>query len=173
MDLAVSSQPSDAHLVSEENPSLGNTVANRFWAKVLRGDPDECWPWQAYTDRDGYGRFSLNGRKERAHRVAARLDGRDLTGKVVRHTCDNPTCVNPRHLKTGTQRENMRDRDRRNRQPRGVRNGRSRLSREDIIAIRQDGRPAKELARHFGTSASNIREIRTGRSWRHVEQPSK
>ena len=143
--------------------------AERFWDKVARCEPSECWEWEAYTDRDGYGRFSLNGRKERAHRVALRLDGRYPAGQVVRHTCDNPGCVNPAHLKAGSQRENMRDRGRRNREPCGERNGQSRLTREDVKKIRAADRPSKELANRFGTTASNIREIRSGRSWRHLE----
>jgi len=156
------SQRRDGEPITEE-------TTQRFWAKVRNNGPDECWTWTAYTDRDGYGRFSLNGRKERAHRIAVRLDGRNPDGKVVRHTCDNPECVNPAHLKLGSQRENIRDRDKRNRQPRGERNGRSRLSREDVKSIREDDRPAKELAKRFDTTSSNVREIRSGRSWRHVE----
>jgi len=147
---------------------ISDKDARRFWDKVDRQSEEACWKWQAYTDRDGYGRFSLNGKKERAHRVAARLDGRDPTGKVVRHTCDNPSCVNPAHLEVGTQRDNMRDKVQRGRQARGARNGRSHLSREEVVAIRNDSRPAKEVAERFGTTASNIREIRSGRSWRHV-----
>jgi len=162
-------QPGISSFSLPSNSALSPDVANRFWAKVQVGSPEECWLWTAYTDRDGYGRFSVRGRKLRAHRVAVRLDGRYPTGKIVRHTCDNPGCVNPSHLQLGTQRENMRDRDERGRQPRGARNGQSRLSRDDVKAIRRDDRPAKELAARYDTTASNVREIRTRRTWRHLE----
>jgi hypothetical protein len=148
--------------------SISETDRDRFWDKAKRGDPDECWPWQAYTDRDGYGRFSLNGKKKRAHRVAVRLDRRDATGKVVRHTCDNPSCVNPDHLETGTQRENMRDRDRRKRQPRGARNGQAKLTREEVVEIRKSTRSSRVLAGIYGVAPSTIRMIKTGGSWDHI-----
>jgi len=143
--------------------------AERYWSKVDRRDPDECWLWQAYTDRDGYGRFSLQGRKERAHRVAVRLDGCDPSGQVVRHSCDNPSCVNPDHLQVGSQHDNMRDMVERERQPLGERNGRSQLSLEEVKIILKATGSTADLAKRFDTSPSNIREIRSGRSWRHVE----
>jgi len=154
---------------SNETPNpISDEDALRFWDKVDAQGPTNCWKWQAYSDRDGYGRFSLNGRKKRSHRVAVRLDGRDPTGKVVRHTCDNPSCVNPRHLKTGTQRENMRDRDRRCRQPRGMRNGQAKLTREEVLEIRKSTRPSRVLAGIYGVAPSTIRMIKTGGSWNHT-----
>jgi len=140
----------------------------RFWEKVEITDLDDCWLWTASTDKDGYGQFKLNGRKLRAHQVAVLLDGRDPTGKVVRHLCHNPRCVNPNHLAVGTHRANSRDMVRLDRQPRGERNGQSQLSDEDVRKIRKSGETSRELAKQFGTSESNIRMIRTGRSWKHV-----
>jgi hypothetical protein len=124
--------------------------------------------WTAYTDRDGYGRFSLKGKKERAHRVAARLDGRDPTGQVVRHTCDNPGCVNPDHLKVGTPKDNAGDMVRRGRSPRGARNGQSKLTRREVKRIRASSSASGYLAGLFGVAASTIRTIRTGASWSHL-----
>jgi hypothetical protein len=124
--------------------------------------------WTAYTDRDGYGRFSLKGKKKRAHRVAARLDGRDPTGQVVRHTCDNPGCVNPDHLKIGTPKDNAGDMVRRGRSPRGARNGQSKLTRREVRRIRASRSPSGFLAGLFGVAASTIRTIRTGASWSHL-----
>ena len=159
-------QPCDRHNV--ESQALGTDDEARFWAKVAKGDPADCWTWTAYTDRDGYGRFSLNGNPRRAHRVSVRLDGRDPTGKVVRHACDNPSCVNPAHLKVGTQRKNMRDRDRRDRGPRGARNGQAKLSKQEVLAIRKTTRPSRVVAQQYNVSPSQIRAIRSGGSWSHL-----
>ena len=146
---------------------ISDTDADRFWEKVRQVDSD-CWEWTAYTDRDGYGRFSLNGNPRRAHRVAARLDGRDPTGKVVRHACDNPSCVNPAHLKVGSQHENMRDRDRSDRGPCGARNGQAKLTKQEVLAIRKTTRPSRVVAPQYSVSPSQIRAIRSGGSWSHL-----
>lgn len=85
----------------------------RFWRKVAIGEPDECWLWTAGTDGDGYGKIwvqALN-RSTGAHRVSWFLSRREwpAPGEVIRHTCDNPPCVNPAHLLTGTHKDNYND----------------------------------------------------------------
>lgn len=90
----------------------------RFWDKVRKGHTSECWLWVGGTKR-GYGRFWYNGRAQYAHRVAYMLErGTVPDDVVVRHTCDNPTCVNPRHLVLGTQTDNVSDMVERGRQSR-------------------------------------------------------
>lgn len=88
-------------------------LAMRFWEKVSVRDPDECWPWNASKDRDGYGKFSVNrGTWRRAHRVAfemIRTDEPLLPSDVLCHRCDNPSCCNPFHMFRGTRADNTRD----------------------------------------------------------------
>lgn len=82
----------------------------RFWAKVDRRGPEECWPWTKAHNEHGYGLMRVNGRLEKAHRLALIGDGEDPGPDVkVLHKCDNPPCCNPRHLRFGSQLENMRD----------------------------------------------------------------
>src|SRR4051812_22074657 len=80
----------------------------RFWSKVDK--TGECWLWTAYRDAAGYGRFGLAGKVQKAHRVSYELAvGPIPAGAHVLHSCDNPPCVNPDHLRVGSRIDNMRD----------------------------------------------------------------
>ncbi len=92
-------------------------LVERFWIKVKRGGPDDCWPWQG-TRSNGYGQIAVThdgrGRRQRrllAHRVAWELaNGKKIPrGLLVRHRCDNPPCCNPQHLLLGTHGDNIAD----------------------------------------------------------------
>ena len=85
----------------------------RFWAKVVRGAPGECWLWNGTLDEDGYGIFFPSGRKRvRAHRFAYELlVGPIPEGLVIDHVrergCAHRNCVNPTHLEPVTDVENV------------------------------------------------------------------
>jgi hypothetical protein len=80
---------------------------NRFWDKVDRVDPDECWTWQAAT-RKGYGVFFFCGRLVPAHRFAYELlVGSVPDGLELDHLCRNRGCVNPAHLEPVTRSVNV------------------------------------------------------------------
>lgn len=83
----------------------------RFWAKVRKGNPDECWPWLGYVDRKtGYGRFGSNGKVNSAQRFAWESTfGPVPPGLLVCHKCDNPVCQNPNHLWLGSYSDNNAD----------------------------------------------------------------
>ena len=80
----------------------------RFLAKVTKAK-NGCWLWTGAKDKDGYGVFSMNKKSNRAHRLAYKHWNGTIPEKhVIRHTCTN-LCVNPAHLLTGTQQQNMYD----------------------------------------------------------------
>lgn len=84
-------------------------VKSRLDKFVLIGDG--CWNWTGYLNNKGYGKFAFRGRSESAHRVSFMLANNleSLPKEFVCHTCDNPKCVRPDHLFTGTRTDNMRD----------------------------------------------------------------
>lgn len=142
----------------------------RFWDKVHKGDPDTCWEWQASMG-DMYGKFWLNQKYEKAHRVSYILAHGDIPlGLVVRHKCDNPRCVNPNHLELGTQQDNAQDSMDRNRRfkPKGELNSSAVLSDADIRSIREDSRSTRRIAKDFGVSRTTISNIKQSKSWSHV-----
>lgn len=141
----------------------------RFWSKVDVRGPDECWPWTACTNHNGYGRFGRDGSVHYSHRIAVELDGRDPTGLVVRHHCDNPPCCNPRHLELGTKADNSRDCVERGRSARGDTHGMAKLTDAEISRIRADPRLQRVIAAEYDVGQSLVSMIKSRRIWAHVE----
>ncbi len=87
------------------------SLLRRYQEKVDKRGPDECWPWLAYADKDGYGQIRVDGRRTKpAHRVGYELEHGPIPDNIlVCHTCDNPPCQNPTHWFIGTNADNMTD----------------------------------------------------------------
>jgi hypothetical protein len=122
--------------------------------------------------RIGYGITSVGGTRRVAHRVSYELaKGPIPEGKVLRHSCDTPRCVNPEHLTPGTQADNMADRATRGRNPRGMTHGRRRkLTEEHVGAIRSlfaiGSLTVGQLAARYGVSETHVNNIVHHRVWR-------
>ena len=155
-----------------------------IWSKVDKRGDDECWPWNGYTNEQGYGRTWIDDKGYYAHRVIFNLHNPGVitlsapkskyeTG-WLRHSCDNPPCCNPKHLLVGTHDDNMKDKVARNRQTRwggGVRSPRAKLSAEDVRIIRlhkRDGATIRALALLYEVSRSAISHCVYGRSYQDV-----
>lgn len=151
------------------SPKPQADVLGRFMKFVPTASPDQCWEWQSTKNRSGYGKFWLERRTAIAHRVSYELHkGAIPAGLAVRHTCDNPPCVNPAHLIVGTGKDNARDALERGKYRRGSENGRAKLTESQVAEIRAGwmrGETQVDMARRFGVSKSAIQWVLNGRTW--------
>lgn len=139
---------------------------DRFWSKVDQAGPNDCWEWTGGKFSNGYGSFWLEGKSELAHRIAFfMLHGYQPT-PVCRHTCDNPGCCNPRHLREGTHQDNVDDRTNRFRAASGTRNGNAKLPDADVEAIRRRYSTTTitqaELAKAYGITQPYVSKLVLG-----------
>jgi hypothetical protein len=153
----------------------GLSDEHRFWKSVEK--TDGCWLWRAGRDEDGYGVFQaeiFGVSVFRAHRYSHMLaTGEILAPRIlVMHACDNPPCVNPAHLSSGTHKENADDMV-----AKGRHLGRSRihadkiakLSDEQVRAILRDPRPYAQIAATFAVHPQTIMGIKSRTTRFHVE----
>ena len=145
------------------------SLEQRFLEKVKVSTDTECWEWLAHKDRDGYGKFT-SPVGAYAHRYAY-FATHGVCPNICRHTCDNPSCVNPSHLLDGTLADNIRDRDSRGRGIRGTKQHKAKLTEKDVIEIRyllSLKNSQASIAELFKVSQSVVCEINTGRTWKHI-----
>ena len=145
-------------------------IVQRFWNKVDQTSEDQCWPWTAARNSDGYGVFRVGDRFQRAHRVSYELcEGPIPPGLIVRHSCHNPACVNPDHLQTGTQKDNMQDMLQAGREARGTAAG-GKFTEQQICDIRNSGRrDYTRLAAELNVNPSAVRRIILKETYRWVQ----
>ena len=141
-----------------------------FWKRVIRADnPNSCWGWTGPL-RGGYG---LVG-KISAHRFSFQLHRHIIpNGMSVLHSCDNKTCANPRHLRVGTQLDNMRDRSARGRAPCGENNNMTKLTPQQVLRIRELCKANvrhKKVAAMFNIYHSTVAKIARRETWKHLPE---
>lgn len=158
-------------------------VAERFWKKVKKGAPGECWEWQAHTNANGYGTFRVTSSAcTIASRVAWELvHGPILGGLCVLHRCDNSLCCNPGHLFIGTCGDNNADRHTKGRTACGTSIPRAKLNEAAVVIIKElwnatahlpQRHPGKfthaAIGRRFGVGPVAVTKILGGQTWKHV-----
>lgn len=146
------------------------TMEERFWNKVLKRADNECWEWLAQKTSLGYGVFWLNGKNNKAHRVAWTLmNGAIPDGLVVRHKCRGK-CVNPNHMELGTMKDNQIDRVRDGTTNRGERHGMSKLTEDQVRQIKKiQNRSIGDIAKDYNVSRRTIGMIKDGIRWQWIE----
>lgn len=163
-----------------------DTLENRLWVKIDKRSQNECWPWLANKNNQGYGMIRLGGKSKKvlAHRVVFTLCKGTIPPKmVVMHLCDNPICCNPHHLRLGTMYDNTQDMiskgrkvvviNPNNKPPhhRGEGHPMSKLKESDVIKIRQliaEGESQRALSRQYGVTKTTIQNIRKRVLWSHI-----
>ncbi len=144
---------------------------------VMPGEPpaEDCWVWRGSSFTSGYGQIKVGGRTIRVHKLAYRIFHGDLLdGAVVRHTCDNPPCVNPNHLIAGTVADNNRDRAERGRsyRPVGQKNAAAQLTDAQVVEMRAlyaaGAVSQRQLGQRYGITQSTVSAIVRGQTWRHL-----
>lgn len=154
------------------------TLSERFWSKVSK-EADGCWLWQSSLDKDGYGHWGPSINKRIFHFKCHRFSwmathGPIPSGLSVLHKCDVRRCVNPNHLFLGTQSDNLRDAESKGRMRRGTNpnpanRGSSKLTAEQVVAIKTRYATGdvsqQELADSYGVSQGCISWAVRGKTW--------
>jgi hypothetical protein len=146
-------------------------VPERFWAKVDKRGPEECWVWTGARSKLGYGKVRSGRLLIAAHRIALLHSGVEIpAGMFVLHSCDNRPCCNPSHLRVGTKKDNAIDRALRNPDSwaMGSRNAAARLTAEDVLSIRErlaGGEYGAALAREYSVAQTTISAINRRSTW--------
>ncbi len=162
-----------------------------------------CWEWKGNFHPDGYGRIDCRIDKSRltirAHRLSYALHkGAIPAGLLVRHSCNNPRCVNPYHLHLGNSADNVRDMVAANRQVKGDRHWKRQLAlqgkqpkgaevvnatpglTDNIVAemrrLKREGISGKQIWLDIRSrydlnllTYCNVRKILQGKNWQHVK----
>lgn len=151
------------------------TMQERFMAQVSPEPVSGCWLWVgAQKNKFGHGAFKLGNRQSKvacAHRVSYEIHYGELhEGKVVRHLCNNPACVNPTHLAAGTHKENANDKVAAGTLLQGEKHYMSKATESLVKKMRAcvDRASAIDLGEAFGISRQAAHDIMSNRTWKHV-----
>jgi hypothetical protein len=144
-------------------------VASRLEERSIPVPECGCILWTGHLNNMGYGRLSVNGRMEYAHRVAYAIHGHVIPeGKNVLHRCDTPSCINHEHMFLGNHADNAADKVAKGRHRYGSGIGNSRLVEQTVREIRASSLGVNAAARHYGVSPMTVSLLRRRKTWKHI-----
>lgn len=167
-------------------------VVERFWAMVNKHGPihpilgTACWLWTGCKMKFGHGQFNIGNHEiQLAHRFSYELHyGPIPAGENVCHHCDNPPCIRPDHLFSGTQADNMGDAASKGRTsrlgsgdaaPRGSDHWNAKLTEDQVVEIlnlRNQGLSYAKIAEGYDVIPQYIGELCRGEGWNHIDRPA-
>lgn len=167
-----------------KNPGREKSTPEVLWSKVDIKGEDDCWEWQGFKNKEGYGRTWIKDKGYYAHRVIYDLaypntitlsapKDKNAHGYLM-HSCDNPSCCNPKHLSVCTHADNMADKKAKGRSQifRSGEGPNCKLTIDDARAIRQaylNGERTVDIAKRYGLSVSPIKLLLRGRSYKEAD----
>ena len=152
----------DGRQCNEVQDIARRNAAQQYIRGKSRVEASGCWNWLGSTSITGYGRCKCFG-EQRAHRVSYAAFKGPIGNGFILHSCDNPKCVNPEHLRLGSHADNARDRAIRNR------HGKQKLTPVQVLEIRtRTDVSGHQLAAIYGVDNKAIRQIKKGETWKHL-----
>lgn len=154
---------------------MSKTIEQRFYSKVNK--TKKCWYWIG-ANRGGnnpYGNLRFGKKRILAHRISWVIHNGDIPkGLFVLHTCDNPKCVNPKHLFLGTWDDNNKDRNKKGRTivQHGENSHFHKLTEKEVLFIRNEFKTKDitltSLSKKFNVSITAIKMIVDRQNWKHI-----
>ena len=131
-----------------------------------------CWEWMKNRNRKGYGQTAYGVKKVLVHRLHWKLIHKYWPTDILLHSCDNPPCINPDHLREGSHKDNTNDMIKRGRTAVGENVNTAKLTNKKVLKIRKLWKTGKytkySLAERFGVSIINISCIIRRKTWTHI-----
>lgn len=163
----------DIDLQEFREQKLHKRAINSLLKRTIKTE-NNCWEWTGSLWSNGYGRLRYDNKHQRAHRVSYLLHkGLIPDGLLVCHTCDNPKCINPKHLFLGTNKDNMDDADKKGRYhqkfiPGGI-PASTKLTKDDVGIIRQlINKELQAIADTYQVSITTIKQINAGKTFKGI-----
>lgn len=149
-------------------------LIERFESQIDKKNNNECWLWIGEIADHGGGILRIGGQILSAYRLSYEIYTGEITNDLcVCHSCDIRACVNPNHLWLGTHAENMADAAKKNRMHPGEQSAQSKLKNEQVIEIinlyKTGSYSQQQLGKMFGVEHTQIHQIITGKSWKHLD----
>jgi hypothetical protein len=146
----------------------GLTNEDRFWPKVDKNGPGGCWIWTGPCNSDGHGTMDDGKRTIYAHRFSyALVHGQITPAQLVLHACNVPACVNPAHLRIGTDADNVWDKQLADRSGIKLNIAKAR----EIKSLLAANVLQSEIADSYGVTPAIVSAIKRGLIWKHVPWP--